>query len=675
MKEMAIVFYPFPYDEKLETVRQLCAQPQCSNLLHRLFPDHLPDALDLISLAYKPERRFVAGLRKDGQPIAAIKCYLSSEFNRVRLNAKAIRNRRLLRVARPLTKSHRHCVQALEWLDGRLFTELQAAQEAPDTAYLVGQALRELHGQTCNELRQIKPHSEALALRRLASDLGFLAPELAERISDVASRIAQGMAELPQQSQVIHGDFHGRQLIIGHEWIGILDLDDAARGDPLSDLANFSAHLERDRLRGNVSSRWIEEAEQSLWAGYSFTGGQSSRLRLALHKAASLLRLLPHVFRDHEPNWPVKMEQLLSCVEEAAPPMRRQRPVRQRQAILPATDVSVFGTDGVRDDPSMHFLCDAFDPHCVSLEFSARLPWFAEAEQSWHLRKIEVVRHKHGRRCLIQYDLQRASGDAAGDQLSLLGKVRSYGLDKKTFHLQKSLWRAGFGRDAEDCIRVPQAIGCIPYWYMWLQVKVPGQVLDAARFEQGGHKLGRRIVDAIRKLHTAPLLTSRRHTVLDEWTILERSLEDCCVDQPHLRSRIESLSHACQRLAARLEPTAKCGIHRDFYQDHLILDGRKLYLVDLDLYSRGDPALDLGNFLAHVSELSLRTSGHLNRFEDLQQSMLRQIRRLYGRSTARRVEAYTTLSLARHIALSRHFVDRHHLTSLLLEICESRVAT
>ena len=41
-------------------------------------------------------------------------------------------------------------------------------------------------------------------------------------------------------------------------------------------------------------------------------------------------------------------------------------------------------------------------------------------------------------------------------------------------------------------------------------------------------------------------------------------------------------------------------VHRDFYHDQVIADGDVCRLVDLDLVAVGDPALDIGNFLAHL---------------------------------------------------------------------------
>lgn len=70
---------------------------------------------------------------------------------------------------------------------------------------------------------------------------------------------------------------------------------------------------------------------------------------------------------------------------------------------------------------------------------------------------------------------------------------------------------------------------------------------------------------------------------------------------PGEQARIEALLAALQaaehRLARDVEPRP---LHRDFHLRQLFLDGGRVWLIDWDLFARGDPALDLGNFLMYL---------------------------------------------------------------------------
>jgi aminoglycoside phosphotransferase (APT) family kinase protein len=137
--------------------------------------------------------------------------------------------------------------------------------------------------------------------------------------------------------------------------------------------------------------------------------------------------------------------------------------------------------------------------------------------------------------------------------------------------------------------------------------------------------------------------------------------------------RIERLLAACDRLgAATPEPVAR-GIHRDFYADQVIVDGMRLYLIDFDLYCEGDPGLDIGNFLGHMTEQSLRTLGDPGALVERERAMEERFVELAGEAARAAVRAYATLTLARHIYLSTQFPERRPFTGSLLELCEERL--
>jgi thiamine kinase-like enzyme len=105
-----------------------------------------------------------------------------------------------------------------------------------------------------------------------------------------------------------------------------------------------------------------------------------------------------------------------------------------------------------------------------------------------------------------------------------------------------------------------------------------------------------------------------------------------------------------------------------------LVDGEKLYLMDLDYYCQGDPALDLGNFRAHLIEESLRRFGKTDALSDCEASLQVRYLELNPEVPPAAIEAYTTLSLARHIYISTQFADRRCHTETILQLCEQRLA-
>jgi aminoglycoside phosphotransferase (APT) family kinase protein len=257
----------------------------------------------------------------------------------------------------------------------------------------------------------------------------------------------------------------------------------------------------------------------------------------------------------------------------------------------------------------------------------------------------------------------------------LIGKVRRLRSGKSGYRLLSALWEAGFGADSADGITVAEPMGVVPEFRMWLQRKVQGQVATDLLAAPGGEDLVRRIADAAHKVHRAGVLAKRRHTMNDELRILHERLPSVARSEPRWAVRIERLLDACDRLGAGTLKPEPCGIHRDFYADQVIVAGPRLCLIDFDLYCEGDPALDIGNFLGHIREQSLRSLGDPEALADLEVAMEERFVELAGEETRPAVRAYKLLTLARHVHLSTLFLERRSFTGSLLELCEEYLGT
>jgi hypothetical protein len=335
--------------------------------------------------------------------------------------------------------------------------------------------------------------------------------------------------------------------------------------------------------------------------------------------------------------------------------------------------VPVSDPFGVAMDAGMPYLPAALDPREAQWQFEERLSHLAGHGGSLRLHGIQVVRHKPGRRCVIEYDLEALGPEAPPEGVVLLGKVRAKRSGKSGYRMLCSLWEAGFGADAPDGICVPEPLGTISKFRMWLQRKEPGRTATELLAQPGGAVLVRRISEAAHKLHLANVPTERRHTMADELKILhERLPVVACREQPWAR-RIERLLAACVRLGESVPEPRACGVHRDFYADQVLVDGERLILLDFDLYCVGDPALDPGNFLGHITEQSLRTTGDPDALAHLERAMEDRFVELSGEAARPAVRAYAALTLARHVHLSTLFPERRHLTGELLELSEERV--
>jgi hypothetical protein len=328
---------------------------------------------------------------------------------------------------------------------------------------------------------------------------------------------------------------------------------------------------------------------------------------------------------------------------------------------------------GVATDRAMPSLAQALDPGEAERQLQRRLPRLTGEDGSLRLEVIRVRRYKPARRCMIEYEVAVERPDVPPEPATVIGKVRVHRFGKSGFRLLDAMWNAGFRADSGDGISVPEPLGTVSAFRMWIQRKVPGVAATELLAGEGGERLGVRIAEAAHKLHCAGVPTERRHTMADELRILDQRLSRLAAAEPALAGRIERLLDACRRLGDAAPESVRCGIHRDFYADQVIVHGSRLYLLDFDLYCEGDPALDIGNFLGHVTEQSLRSLGNPAALAAVEAAIEERFAELSGVAARSAVRAYATLTLARHVHLSTLFADRHAYTGALLALCEERL--
>ncbi|KCZ73408.1 phosphotransferase family protein [Candidatus Methanoperedens nitroreducens] len=334
--------------------------------------------------------------------------------------------------------------------------------------------------------------------------------------------------------------------------------------------------------------------------------------------------------------------------------------------------IPVVDPFSITEDPKMPFLAKAINPAEARDKLEQYLLHPACGNHNVYLHAIRVIRYKPARRCMIEYDLEICSPQP--EKVTVIGKVQAQGPRRSTYYVLNSLYNAGFGQDSQDGICVPETAGIIPEFNMLLQRKVSGDTATRLLIEPGGTALSRRIARAAHKLHRADIPVKRRHTMVDELRILHERLSIVARMMPDRAERLERILDSCDQIGAATPKPELCGIHRDFYPDQVIADGSHLYLIDFDLYCEGDPGLDIGNFLGHLIELSLRTFNDPDALSDRTEAMEEEFVALSGEHTRASVRAYSVLTLVRHIYLSTQFPERRNFTEPLLELCEQRLA-
>lgn len=668
--ELAVVILPFPCDRELSSLERVSTRDGRVQLLSRLTPedDHELFSAEWTTLRYKPGRRFVTRLDLDGQPQAILKLHSEQGYAQSRRAAKSLGSLAEICTARPIGHSDRHRAILLEWLCGESLATLIDENRLPnDATREVGRLLARLHAQQTTKLPHRNIAEEARELLRGAEDLSAILPSLERLLEKVSQACAAQLSQLPKVAAPIHGDCHPQQIIVDETKISIIDFDSAALGHPASDLGNYLAHVQREVLHKKITASLGDQLAEELIAGYVEQSPTLDRRAVQLYLAAGLLRLAQEPFRLRQQNWP---EQTKILVERAAQVLDEVK--QQPTKVHPCSDGEVQVTDPfyVSDDSDLQNAALAVDPQRARQKILAVIRKTFD-DESLTLRSISVLRHKPGRRCLIEYACVSAD---RGREVTVLGKIHAKSRHARSLHLQRALWESGFHYENEDAISVARPVGMIPECRMWLQDRVPGTVCWDTLAGPHGETVAARIADAAHKLHQTDIVTERVHSIDDELRILEEKLPQVVRLLPRLKSRIDGVLEACRELAASIPSTPPSGIHRDFYPDQVLVDGERLFVLDHDLYCLGDPCLDIGNFCGHLIEHSLRLHGHPDFYANSQRALVQRFCALREDCNTDAVDAYTTLTVVRHIYLSTRIAGRRSSTNGILDYCEEALS-
>lgn len=332
----------------------------------------------------------------------------------------------------------------------------------------------------------------------------------------------------------------------------------------------------------------------------------------------------------------------------------------------------------VLEDPAFLPLRDAFHPETmqghlrrVLLDRGRKAGGCSSSSSS--LESIRVFRHKPAKRCLVEYTLADADLEGARTGIGLIGKIRAKGPDHRSFSLLRKLWAGGFDRQATDGIVIPEPIGMVAPLNLLLQRKVAGDSLETFMRVPQALAVAHRVAEAAVKLHRFDLVPDRRHTMADELSILRDRFDRLLTNMPSLGDRLDAVFQACCRLLSGFEEPSPCCIHRDFYPAQIMLSGPVLHLLDFDLCCSGDPALDIGNFLGHITEQSIREHGHPGAYSCFELMLKERYLELTGVELRSRIRAYQTLTVARHLYLCTLKPERTSGFPLLLDWCEERL--
>lgn len=646
------------HDREIGNLKWLIDEKHRNRLFKACSLPKIPSAeLGVDILRYKPERRLVARVSQNGIPLGILRSASPDEFTKMLMgNTFGVAQGGV----QLMGADGSSCTLITHWQKGYSLCPEEGKLPNTELTKKLAKKLSRIHSAPYKHPTQYTIADEIKSLKGVVNTFKYVLPEQTAWFERLVTRVEAGLNAQPDNWALIHGDFSLDQVIqrtskSDEVKLHVLDWDRAAYGNPLLDLATFQARLELQVIEG-VLPRW--QADEVLKTFIHSYKKNSKRDITGLYwfVASALLRLGTEPFRKRGMLWEEYTLQLMQRVETL---------LAKGDALYvkPSKSTNVF-----TEEPALETLTSVEKMQTIlHEEFGLGAN---EIIESATLRRYKVKR-----RALVDYKISTSNGSQY-----VIGKYRAKGLDKRSYHVQKTLWKVGFNSNAK--VSVPEVIGKLPELNTWFQRCVNGQNFEDILLptnERLGY-LGEAVANAIHTLHQSHVaqdLDLPKWLEANELEILQDRLNQAQEILPQWAVRIAKVLANCEKIAKKLENQPLVSVHRDFYQDQVLEIHSKpahIVLLDLDLLCQGHAALDAGNYLAHIKEFALRNYANEGALQTHEAGFKAEFLAQSGVSEEA-VEIYTTLSLARHIYISTLFEDRKHTTEALLQLCEARLAS
>lgn len=228
-----------------------------------------------------------------------------------------------------------------------------------------------------------------------------------------------------------------------------------------------------------------------------------------------------------------------------------------------------------------------------------------------------VLGYRLGRRCVAQ--IQWMPGDSTPVETPTKGNiVVKMCRARQALPLwtrMRQLAHEGFSEKSSDGISIPKGLFLHQDTGALFQRYEAGEslhdLINTETFVRGCGLAGK----TLEKLHATRLPGLPAYTADDELAHLEWLVNATTPFYPGLDVALRAALTDVQYGAGRLESPPMATSHRDFYDKQLLYSEARAVLLDCDTLSLADPALDYGNFLAHLQWRMHQSPGDSDRLQ------------------------------------------------------------
>jgi aminoglycoside phosphotransferase len=254
---LGLLFQVFPADLRLPSLPAAIDPGAMAPVLAlALGGDVREVAVDV--LRYKPERKCLLRYRLGAEVVYA-RISRQPNFDRAADNLRRIREADGgggFDLPLPLALVEEMGMELFSHLPGVPLFTLVDEPAFPALCARTGAAVHAFHALPVTLEAQLDRDADFERLRESTADFAWLVPEQSARTRALAQQVTGWLQDTPPApARLVHGDFHGDNVLVDGERLGLIDFEDCAMGDPADDVALNWAQLHWYAAKGRGDGR------------------------------------------------------------------------------------------------------------------------------------------------------------------------------------------------------------------------------------------------------------------------------------------------------------------------------------------------------------------------------------------------------------------------------------
>ena len=251
-------------------------------------------------------------------------------------------------------------------------------------------------------------------------------------------------------------------------------------------------------------------------------------------------------------------------------------------------------------DWQLPFLARAMEPQEVASLLSQGSP---DAERSPRLPQVEVLRYRFHRRCVLRYTVKAPDGGAPTEVIAKVDRSKS--LAVQVARTQNLLQPQATARG----LIIPKPLGVVQEWGLLLMERVPGTaikpVLKNATAPEQFKEVIEQAAAVLARLHRLRFESPQVQSLQMLLQELHKRAALLPLVAPLLAQEADALLQQITRLGAQFTAVTPSFLHGDFSLGQLLMENGQIAVIDFDSACLGDPAFDVGNFMAKLHRIAV----------------------------------------------------------------------